>query len=117
MGATRALLVTGPAGSGKSTLAAAVAGRVGAALLDQDVLTNPLVAIVADLLGAGDDIDHPRLRALVRDVRYAVLLDVAEAPLALGLDVVMVAPFTAEVSSTQAWARANLDTELAALSR
>lgn len=107
MGATRALLVTGPAGSGKSTLAAAVAGRVGAALLDQDVLTNPLVVIVADLLGAGDDIDRPRLRALVRDARYAVLLDVAEAQLALGLDVVVVAPFTAEVSGTQAWAGLN----------
>jgi len=64
--ATRALLVTGPAGTGKSTLAAAVAGRVGATLVDQDVLTNPPVAMVAKLLGAGrrSDSDCPRRTVL-----------------------------------------------------
>ena len=99
----RALVVSGPAGSGKSTLAAALAARSGAALLDLDVLTNPLVSVVAGLVGAGDDIDHPQLRALVRDARYAVLLDAAEAQLGVGLDVVIAAPFTAEVASADAW--------------
>lgn len=104
MASPRALLVSGPAGSGKSTLAAALAARTGAALLDLDVLTNPLVSVVADLVGAGDDIDHPELRALVRDARYAVLLAAAEAQIGVGLDVVVAAPFTAEIATADGWA-------------
>jgi predicted kinase len=98
-----AVVVTGPPGSGKSTLGEALAPRLGAALLDQDVLTNPLVAVVAGLVGAGDDLDHPRLRALVRDPRYAALLDVARQQLRTGLPVVLVAPFTAETTDRAAW--------------
>jgi predicted kinase len=103
MASPRALLVSGPAGSGKSTLAAALAAGSGAALLDLDVLTNPLVSVVAGLVGAGADIEQPQLRALVRDARYVVLLDAAEAQIGVGLDVVVAAPFTAEVASADAW--------------
>lgn len=99
----RAVLVTGPPGSGKSTLGAALAVATGAALLDQDVVTGPLVAVLADLVGAGDDLDHPGLRGPVRDARYAAVLDTAAAQLGAGLDVVLVAPFTREVSGAEAW--------------
>lgn len=94
----RALLITGPAGSGKSTLGAGLAVRTGAALVDEDVLTNPLVAVVAELAGGSDDIDHARLRERVRTARYRALFDVVAAQLACGLSVVAVAPFTAETS-------------------
>lgn len=100
-----AVLVAGPAGSGKSTLGSVLARRLGAPLLDQDVLTNPLVAVVAGLVGAGDDLDHPRLSALVREARYVTLLDAAAAQLACGSDVVVVAPFTAEAADPDRWER------------
>lgn len=103
--ARRAVLVAGPAGSGKSTLGSVLARRLRAPLLDQDVLTNPLVDVVAGLVGAGDDLDHPRLRALVREARYVTLLDAAAAQLACGSDVVLVAPFTAEAAVPDRWDR------------
>ena len=99
------LVVAGPAGSGKSTLGRALAGTVGAVLLDQDIATNPLMAQLAALVGAGDDLDHPALRGPVRDARYQCLIDVAVDNGRLGHDVVMIAPFTSECADPQAWSR------------
>ena len=100
---SRALLVAGPPASGKSNLGRTLAGRLHGALLDQDVLTNPLVAVVAGLLGAGDDLDQPRLRGLVRDARYECLLKSAELQLRCGGHTVLVAPFTAETQDPERW--------------
>ncbi len=97
------LVVAGPAGSGKSTLGRALARTVGAVLLDQDIATNPLMAQLAALVGAGDDLDHPGLRGPVRDARYQCLIDVAVDNGRLGHHVVMIAPFTAECADPQAW--------------
>ena len=98
-----AIVVAGPPASGKSSLGRALARRLPAALLDQDVLTRPLVAVVAGLVGAGDDLDHPRLRGLVRDARYECLLDSAGLQLRCGTHVVIVAPFTAETMEPVRW--------------
>lgn len=100
---SRALLVAGPPASGKSTLGRALARRLNGALLDQDVLTNPLVAVVARLVDAGHDLDHPRLRELVRDARYECLLDSAGLQLRCGTHAVLVAPFTAEARDSERW--------------
>lgn len=100
---SRALVVAGPPASGKSNLGRALARRLHGALLDQDVLTNPLVAVVAGLVDAGDDLDHPRLRDLVRDARYECLLDSAALQLRCGTHVVLVAPFTAETQDPGRW--------------
>ena len=100
---TRAICVAGPAGSGKTTLGGALARATGAAVVDLDVLTNPLLAVVADLVGAGEDLDHPSLRGPVREARYACLVDTAAAQLELGHDVVLVAPFTAESAESGRW--------------
>ncbi len=97
-------LVAGPAGSGKSTLGRALARATGSVLIDQDVATNPLMAQLAVLVGAGDDLDHPGLRGPVRRARYQCLTDIAVDNRRIGNDVVMVAPFTAECSDPQAWA-------------
>lgn len=59
--------VAGSPGSGKSTLGRAVAARLGACVLDLDTATNPLLAQLAALTGAGDDLDHPSLRGPIRD--------------------------------------------------
>ncbi|MET3807456.1 putative kinase [Nakamurella sp. UYEF19] len=98
------LVVAGPAGSGKSTLGRSLAAATGGLLLDQDIATNPLMAQLARLVGAGDDLDHPRLRGPVRQARYQCLIDIAVDNGRLGRTVVMVAPFTAESADPRQWA-------------
>lgn len=99
-----AAVVAGPAGVGKTTLAATLAARLGAALLDLDTATAPLVEVVAGLLGS-DDLDGPALAGATRAARYEVLLALAEDCLRCGTPVVLVAPFSAERASAPAWER------------
>ena len=96
--------MAGPAGSGKSTLGRALAGATGAMVLDQDIATNPLMAQIALLVDAGNDLDHPALRGPIRQARYQCVIDVAVDNGRLGRDVVMIAPFTAECADQRAWA-------------
>lgn len=98
-------VVAGPAGSGKSTFGRALAAQVGAAVIDQDVATNPLMAQLARLVGAGDDLDHPGLRGPVRDARYRCVFDVVADNVGVGRDVVMIAPFTRECSEPESFAQ------------
>jgi predicted kinase len=99
-----AVVVAGPPASGKSSLGARLAPAVGAALLDQDVMTRPLVAVVARLLRTPtDDLDSPRLRAASRDAVYRTLLDTAVANLTVGNPVVLIAPFTRERTNPRRW--------------
>jgi predicted kinase len=97
-------VVAGPAGSGKSTLGRALALVTGAVVIDQDIATNPLMAQIAALVGAGDDLDDPALRGPVRRARYQCIIDIACDNGRLGRNVVMIAPFTAESSDVVAWA-------------
>ena len=99
-----AYVVAGPAGSGKSTLGRALASVTGAMVIDQDIATNPLMAALGAIVGAGDDLDHPALRGPVRRARYQCVIDIACDNGRLGRDVVMIAPFTAESSDREAWA-------------
>ncbi len=98
-----AYVVAGPAGSGKSTLGRALASVTGATVIDQDIATNPLMAALAAIVGAGDDLDHPALRGPIRQARYQCVIDIASDNGRLGRDVVMIAPFTAEISAAAAW--------------
>ncbi|GAA5170518.1 hypothetical protein GCM10023321_67730 [Pseudonocardia eucalypti] len=97
------VLVSGAPASGKSTLGAALARRLGAALLDQDVITGPLTEVVAGLVGT-DDLDDPALRDRTRAARYESVLATAVANLGVGRPVVAVGPFTRERSDPAAWA-------------
>ena len=101
--APHAWCFAGPPGSGKSTLGRTVATRVGACLLDLDTATNPLIAQIAALTDAGDDLDHPSLRGAVRDARYQCLIDLAAENVRVGRSVVLVAPFTREGRDPRAW--------------
>lgn len=91
----RLLCVGGAPGSGKTTVGALVARAVGAAIVDLDSVTTPLVEAVAAASGEVADLDAPRYAAL-RDARYACLAAVVADCLAAGVDVVAVAPFTRE---------------------
>jgi len=93
-----AILISGAPATGKSTLAAALAPRLGAALLDIDVATGPLTNVVSGLVGVAD-LGDPRLARLTRAARYDTLFALAEENLRAGLPVVLVAPFTAERSA------------------
>lgn len=99
-----AVLVTGPPAAGKTTVGRVLARRLGAALLDLDTATAPLVAVVADLSGV-DDLDDPRLAGHTRSARYETLTALAEDNLRAGTPVVLVAPFSAERTDPQAWRR------------
>lgn len=95
--------VAGLPGSGKSTAGLALAAALGAAVVDLDTATNPLLAVIAGLTGAGNDMDHPALRGAVRDARYAAVLDLAAENLTVGRPVVLIAPFTREATDSSAW--------------
>jgi sugar-phosphatase len=95
-------MIAGPAGSGKTTLGVALAERLGAPYLDLDDVTVDLVARFRH--------DHPdrgeaEVLLALRDRRYAELVQAARRLLASGgsSDVVLIAPFTAEIASTQRW--------------
>lgn len=97
----RVVVVAGPAGAGKSTLGRALAAQMSAALLDLDDLTNPVLDAIWSGAGHWNDPEH---RPLVRPARYAVLRAAAAAQVANGVDVVLVAPFTAELAGGDEWA-------------
>lgn len=96
------VLITGPPGAGKSTVGRAVAGQLGAALIDQDTATGPLTAVVAGLVGVAALDDH-RLAGPTRAARYETLTALAEDNVRAGTPVVLVAPFTLERGHLEAW--------------
>ncbi len=103
----RLLCLGGAPGAGKTTVGRLVAATVGAALVDLDSVTTPLLEAFAASLGEPADLDSPRLAAL-RGARYACLAAVVADGVRAGVDVVAVAPFTAEAvgGSWGGWGRA-----------
>lgn len=97
-----AVLLTGWPASGKSTVGRALARRLGAALIDQDTATGPLVAVVADFVGV-TDLGDDRLAGPTRAARYETVVALAEDNLRVGTSVVVVAPFTQERRDADAW--------------
>lgn len=95
------ILVAGPPGSGKSTLGRALAPELGAALLDLDVVTNPLLeALQRHGVFGGRHWNDPALRSTIRPARYAALRDAIAAQT---VPVVAVAPWSAELAGGEAW--------------
>lgn len=100
----RAIVISGPPASGKSSLGVAVARNLGAALLDQDVVTGPLTDVLGDMLEARGNLDDPELQTHGRRARYQTIIDTAACNLRIGTSVVLVAPFTRERRDPRAWA-------------
>ena len=97
-----AVLVSGAPGSGKSTVGALIAHRLRAALLDLDTATASLTHVIGELNGT-QNLDDPALARATRAARYEAIASLAEDNLAIGIDVVMVAPFSTERRDPAAW--------------
>ena len=104
----RALVICGPPGSGKTTVGRLVAAQLGAAMLDLDTATADLVEVIA-VLGGGSNLDDPAFADLTRSARYATLRHLAHDSLDAGVDVVLIAPFSAERRDLVAWGRLHDD--------
>ncbi len=89
-------VVCGPPAAGKTTHARSLAARLGAVLLDSDMVAEKLVR--AGLILAGldpNDRDSPSYKAAYRDTVYETLYDLAAANLPQ-VPVVIAGPFTRE---------------------
>lgn len=97
------VFVCGYAGTGKSHAADRVASALGAALLDKDTLTRPLVEELNRLMsGDPDDRHSGAYLRMVRPAEYRCLMSTGWENVRNGLTVVLSAPFTAEVFD-RAW--------------
>ena len=95
-------VVCGPPAGGKTHHGRQLAARVGAVLLDNDIVTEPVVQAGMQAAGLSrDDRDSPRYKEIFRESVYESLFQVAEANLS-HLPVVLVGPFTRE-SQQQDW--------------
>ncbi|KQX56682.1 MULTISPECIES: AAA family ATPase [unclassified Paenibacillus] len=89
----------GPAGAGKTTLAKAWARKHGGAFLDMDTLLRPAAEAIMTLAGQDpNDRDSPTYKTYCRDLGYRITMDAALENLELGLDAIVVGPFTKELA-------------------
>lgn len=102
--ASTLILVAGYAGSGKTRVGQDVARRLPACYLDKDTLAGPFVErlLAALNLPAGDR-DSPAYQREIRPLEYEALLAAGLEAAALGADVVLSAPFLAQLTDN-AWA-------------
>ncbi|MFJ4039456.1 HAD-IA family hydrolase [Microbacterium sp. NPDC090007] len=97
-----AVVVAGPAGSGKSTLGRRLAEELGAPLVDLDSVTTPLLDALPPAALDGHWLTSPHAAA-IRAGRYAALRATAADALSTAGRVVVVAPFTSELTGGGEW--------------
>lgn len=104
MNGSFAVAIAGVAGSGKSTLGRELAKATGAALLDLDTVTNPLLDRLSQSLFPGHWLASAHAQE-IREGRYAALAATAREVRSTAGSVVIVAPFTAELRGGEEFAR------------
>ncbi|MGF7032695.1 putative kinase [Paenibacillus mucilaginosus] len=87
----------GPAAAGKTTLAKKLAARRRAAFFDMDTLLRPAAEKIMEISGLDPaDRDSAEYKVRCRDLGYRITMDAALENLELGIDAVVVGPFTKE---------------------
>jgi len=105
---SRLVFFLGPAGAGKTTLARALAVRRRMALFDMDTLLRPAAETIMTLAGEDpDDRDSPAYKRYCRELGYRIVMDAALDNVPLGIDCLVVGPFTREIADP-AWLGAEL---------
>ncbi len=111
------VVVAGFAGVGKSRLAGHLARSLDAVLLDKDTLSNAFVSALLAAVGGDPDDRHSGLYlSEARPLEYGQMEAVAFDNIALGRNVVLCAPFTAEVNSLDWYPQARARFEAAGAS-
>ncbi|QGQ99023.1 hypothetical protein EHS13_31180 [Paenibacillus psychroresistens] len=88
----------GPAGAGKTTLAKLLVKKHRAAFFDMDTLSRPAAETIMTLSGLDpNDRDSPIYKQYCRDLGYRITMDAALENLQLGIDAVVIGPFTKEL--------------------
>src|ERR1035437_827519 len=90
--ATDLVVVCGDAGVGKSIFASMLAGKLGAALIDKDVVSRAFAEAFVGTLDSTSEDYATRLRP----AQYAALDAIAEDNLCAGVSAVIVAPYGGE---------------------
>lgn len=110
---SKLIFFLGGAGSGKTTLAKALSRKYKAAFLDMDILLRPAAEAIMTLQGLDpSDRDSPEYKRLCRDLGYRITMDAALDNVQLGVDTLVVGPFTKE-TETPDW----IEQELARIGR
>ncbi|MDT0122618.1 AAA family ATPase [Paenibacillus sp. RRE4] len=113
MSRSKLIFFLGGAGSGKTTLAKALSRKYKAAFLDMDILLRPAAEAIMTLQGLDpSDRDSPEYKRLCRDLGYRITMDAALDNVQLGVDTLVVGPFTKE-TETPDW----IEQELARIGR
>jgi predicted kinase len=93
----------GPAAAGKTTLAKRLAGKRGTAVFDMDTLLRPAAEAIMKQLGLDpNDRDSAEYKAHCRDLGYRITMDAALENVELGVDAIVIGPFTKETQNA-AW--------------
>ncbi|NOU93914.1 AAA family ATPase [Paenibacillus sp. LMG 31456] len=94
------IFFVGPAGAGKTTIAKALARKRRMAFLDMDTLLRPSAEVIMRISGNDpNDRDSFVYKTHCRDLGYRVTIDAALENVELGLDVIVVGPFTKEIEN------------------
>ncbi|MFS0726934.1 AAA family ATPase [Paenibacillus sp. 1P07SE] len=103
------IFVVGSAGAGKTSVARALVARRTAAFLDMDTLLRPAAEAIMTMAGLDpSDRDSPLYKERCRDLGYRITMDAALENVQLGIDAIIIGPFTQETADPD-W----LDGELA----
>ncbi|MDR6723795.1 putative kinase [Paenibacillus amylolyticus] len=110
---SKLIFFLGGAGSGKTTLAKTLSRKYKAAFFDMDILLRPAAEAIMTLQGLDpSDRDSPEYKRLCRDLGYRITMDAVLDNVQLGIDSVVVGPFTKE-TDTPDW----IEQELAKIGR
>lgn len=95
----RLVFVLGAAGAGKTTVAKALAAKRGSAFFDMDTLLRPAAEAIMTMQGLDpDDRDSAAYKTLCRDLGYRITMDAALENVALGIESLVIGPFTKETA-------------------